>query len=107
MQIFATKKRCIFVNDQELHDMMTSCGMRPSEVKVLIDVLDTDNDGDMESWTGRHLFVIFFYYSRMRSEGSRFIWGFGGEAVFAESCVYVRNRSQPFATVRNRPQPFA
>ena len=38
----------------------------------------------------------------MRSEGSRFIWGFGGEAVFAESCVYVRNRSQPSATVRVR-----
>ena len=33
----------------------------------------------------------------MRSEGSRFIWGSGGEAVFAESCVYVRNRPQPFA----------
>ena len=39
-------------------------------------------------------------FSRMRSEGSRFIWGSGGEAVFAESCVYVRNRSQPFAVVR-------
>ena len=38
----------------------------------------------------------------MRSEGSRFIWGSGGEAVFAESCVYVRNRPQPSATVRNR-----
>ena len=38
-------------------------------------------------------------FSRMRSEGSRFIWGSGGEAVFAESCVYVRNRSQPSATV--------
>ena len=43
----------------------------------------------------------------MRSEGSRFIWGSGGEAVFAESCVYVRNRSQPFATVSNRSQPSA
>ena len=31
-------------------------------------------------------------FSRMRSEGSRFIWGSGGEAVFAESCLYVRNR---------------
>ena len=41
-------------------------------------------------------------FSRMRSEGSRFIWGSGGEAVFAESCVDVRNRPQPFATVRNR-----
>ena len=38
-------------------------------------------------------------FSRMRSEGSRFIWGFGGEAVFAESCLYVRNRPQPSATV--------
>ena len=37
------------------------------------------------------------FFSRMRSEGSRFIWGSGGEAVFAESCVCVRNRSQPFA----------
>ena len=35
----------------------------------------------------------------MRSEGSRFIWGSGGEAVFAESCVYVRNRSRATATV--------
>ena len=46
-------------------------------------------------------------FSRMRSEGSCFIWGSGGEAVFAESCVGVRNRSQPSATVRNRPQPSA
>ena len=38
-------------------------------------------------------------FSRMRSEGSRFIWGSGGGAVFAESCVYVRNRPQPSATV--------
>ena len=38
----------------------------------------------------------------MRNEGSRFIWGSGGEAVFAESCLGVRNRLQPFATVRNR-----
>ena len=38
-------------------------------------------------------------FSRMRSEGSRLIWGSGGEAVFAESCVYVRNRPQPSATV--------
>ena len=43
----------------------------------------------------------------MRSEGSRFIWGSGGEAVFAESCVYVRNRSQPFATVRNQSRATA
>ena len=41
-------------------------------------------------------------FSRMRSEGSRFMWGCGGEAVFAESCVCVRRRSQPFATVGNR-----
>ena len=40
----------------------------------------------------------------MRSEGSRFSWGSGGEAVFAKSCVCDRNRSQPFATVRNRPR---
>ena len=39
------------------------------------------------------------YFSRMRSEGSRFIWGSGGEAVFAESCVYVGNRSRGTATV--------
>ena len=38
-------------------------------------------------------------FSRMRSEGSRFIWGSGGEAVFAESCVYVRNRPRATATV--------
>ena len=37
--------------------------------------------------------------SRMRSEGSRFIWGSGGEAVFAESCVCVRNRPPTTATV--------
>ena len=35
----------------------------------------------------------------MRSEGSRFTWGSGGEAVFAKSCVCVRNRLQPSATV--------
>ena len=35
-------------------------------------------------------------------EGSRFICGSGGGAVFAESCLGVRNCSQPFATVRNR-----
>ena len=34
----------------------------------------------------------------MRSEGSRFTWGSGGEAVFAKFCVCVRNRSQVFAT---------
>ena len=27
----------------------------------------------------------------MRSEGSRFTWGSGGEAVFAKFCVCVRN----------------
>ena len=47
-----------------------------------------------------HLGVSSF--SRMRSEGSRFTWGSGGEAVFAKSCVSDRNRSQPSATVRNR-----
>ena len=35
---------------QELEQMMGSCGMRPSEVKTLVDVLDTDDDGDMVSW---------------------------------------------------------
>ena len=38
-------------------------------------------------------------FSRMRSEGSRFIWRSGGEAVFAKFCVCVRNRRQPSATV--------
>ena len=40
-------------------------------------------------------------FSRMRSEGSRLIWGWG--------CVrqVLRLRSQPSATVRNRSQPFA
>ena len=38
----------------------------------------------------------------MRSEGSRFTWGSGGEAVFAKFCFCDRNRSQPSATVRNR-----
>ena len=47
-------------------------------------------------------------FSRMRSKGSRFtLQGCGGRAVFAGRCVYVSNRSQPFATVRNRSQPFA
>ena len=46
-------------------------------------------------------------FSRMRSEGSRFTWGSGGEAVFAKFCVCGRNRPQPFATVRNRSQPLA
>ena len=48
------------------------------------------------------IFYGFSIYSRMRSEGSRFTWGSGGEAVFAKFCVCDRNRSQPFATVRNR-----
>ena len=56
-------------------------------------------------WTGvksglqRNRVGLRRVFSRMRSEGSRFIWGSGGEAVFAESCVGVRNRPQPFATV--------
>ena len=41
---------------------------------------------------------VFWCFSRMRSEGSRFTWGSGGGAVFAKSCVCDRNRSQPFAT---------
>ena len=49
-------------------------------------------------------FRIFPLFSRMRSEGSRFTWGSGGEAVFAKFCVCGRNRPQPFATVRNRPR---
>ena len=40
-----------------------------------------------------------FFFSRMRSEGSRFTWGSGGEAAFAKSCVCDRNRPQPSATV--------
>ena len=50
--------------------------------------------------------IFFLVFSRMRSEGSRFTWGSGGEAVFAKFCVCVRNRRQPSATVRNRRQPF-
>ena len=50
-------------------------------------------------------FILFF--SRMRSEGSRFTWGSGCEAVFAKFCVCDRNRSQPSATVGNRSQPSA
>ena len=34
----------------------------------------------------------------MRSEGSRFTWGSGGEAVFAKFCVCVRKCPQPSAT---------
>ena len=44
--------------------------------------------------------MYFLGFSRMRSEGSRFTWGSGGEAVFAKFCVCDRNRSQPSATVR-------
>ena len=36
-------------------------------------------------------------FSRMRSEGSRFTWGSGGEAVFVKFCVCGRNRPQPLA----------
>ena len=36
-------------------------------------------------------------FSRMRSEGSPFTWGSGGEAVFAKFCVCGRNRPQPLA----------
>ena len=35
------------------------------------------------------------------------LWGSGGWGCVRSGCVYVRNRSQPFATVRNRSQPFA
>ena len=48
---------------------------------------------------------LHLVFSRMRSEGSRFTWGSGGEAVFAKFCVCgcnCGNRSQPSATLRNR-----
>ena len=51
-------------------------------------------------WWPRDQISPGVYYSRMRSEGSRFTWGSGGEAVFAKSCVCDRNRPQPSATVR-------
>ena len=44
-------------------------------------------------------------FSRMRSKGQGFPFhsgGLGVEGVFAERCVYDRNRSRPFTTVRNR-----
>ena len=44
------------------------------------------------------LFIYLSVFSRMRSEGSRFTWGSGGEAVFAKFCVCDRNRPQPSAT---------
>ena len=37
--------------------------------------------------------------SRMRSEGSCFTLRVRGKAAFAKSCVFVRNRPQPLATV--------
>ena len=43
---------------------------------------------------------VFPCFSRMRSEGSHFTWGSGGEAVFVKSCVVT-------ATVRKCRQPFA
>ena len=43
--------------------------------------------------------ILLVHFSRMRSEGSRFTWGSGGEAVFAKFCVCGRNRRQPSATV--------
>ena len=43
-------------------------------------------------------FSASVYFSRMRSEGSRFTWGSGGEAVFAKFCVCVRKCPQPSAT---------
>ena len=59
--------------------------------------------------------VFDCYFSRMRSKGSRFtlgVWGLRVCSLDVAStlllrCFYVRNRSQPFATVRNRSQPFA
>ena len=38
----------------------------------------------------------------MRNKGSRFTLGV--EGAFTRRRVYVRNHSQPFATVRNRPR---
>ena len=46
-------------------------------------------------WT-RSTDEVTVVFSRMRSEGSRFTWGSGGEAVFAKFCVCGCNRSQPF-----------
>ena len=64
----------------------------------------------MVSWlvaagaAGRWLLVGWLAgFSRMRSEGFSFnSWGSGGRALFAIRCFYVRNRSQPSATVRGR-----
>ena len=53
---------------------------------------------NLRSSKGRAGFQMSSFYSRMRSEGSRFTWGSGGEAVFAKSCVCDRNRRQPSAT---------
>ena len=55
----------------------------------------------MCAWCNQRGF-LHVSFSRMRSEGSRFTWGSGGEAVFAKSCVCDRNRRQPSASVRNR-----
>ena len=49
--------------------------------------------------------MVFPCFSRMRSKGQGFPFhsgGLGVEGVFAERCVYDRNRSRPFTTVRNR-----
>lgn len=35
---------------QELRKMLSSTGLAPSEIRTLIDVLDTDDDGDMAAW---------------------------------------------------------
>ena len=83
---------------------MSVVGLRSNSVRTPFRQLQSANSTSPKSALPTNRAHVF---SRMRSEGSRFIWGFGGEAVFAESCVYVRNRSQPFATVRQRPQPFA
>ena len=80
---------------------------------------DRESDAQLPTWPWSSIDVNSGYtdlslsrrstsrFSRMRSEGSRFTWGSGGEAVFAKSCVCDRNRRQPFATVRNRRQPSA
>ena len=43
--------------------------------------------------------VIGVCFSRMLSKGSRFTWGLQVGDVFARRYVYVRNRSERFATV--------
>ena len=62
---------------------------------IQVEVLSA-TDLSFAAWQKRPPLAPLF--SRMRSEGSRFTWGSGGEAVFAKFCVCDRNRSQPSAT---------